>query len=95
MATLTPEVVRFGAKVHSAFEKKMNKIANLIASGLASSSEEERRTRTWSMLGVLIGGINMARAMKSTKASEEIAEAIKMSAIKAAGRIRATVANKS
>jgi len=95
MATLTPEVVRFGAKVHSAFEKKMSIIADLIASGLAGSSEEDRRSRAWSMLGVLIGGLNIARAMKSTKASEEIADAIKTSAIKAAGRTRATAPNKS
>lgn len=95
MATLTPEVVRFGTTVHSTFEKKMNKIINLIANGLAGSSEEERRTRAWSMLGVLIGGINVARAMKSTKVIEEVAEAIKSSAIKAAGRTRAIVPNKS
>ena len=88
MATLTPEVVRFGAEIHDVFEKKMNIIADLVANGLAGSSEEDRRARAWSMLGILIGGINVARAMKSTKASEEVAEAIKTAAIKAAGRAR-------
>lgn len=95
MATLTPEVVRFGTKVHSTFEKKMNNIINLIANGLAGSAEEERRTRAWSMIGVLIGGVNVARAMKSTKVIEEVAEAIKTAAIKAAGRTRVEVLNKS
>ena len=66
----------------------MNIIADLVANGLAGSSEEDRRARAWSMLGILIGGINVARAMKSTKASEEVAEAIKTAAIKAAGRAR-------
>ena len=91
MATLTPEVVRFGTEVHAIFEKKMTMIADLIASGLVGSSDEDRRARAWSMLGVLIGGINVARAMKSTKVSEEVAEAITTAAIKAAGRTRASV----
>lgn len=90
MATLTTEVVRSDAEVHAAFEKKMTMIADLVARGLAGSSDEDRRARAWSLLGVLIGGLNVARAMKSTKASEEVAEAIKSAAIKAAGRTRAT-----
>lgn len=94
MATLTPEAVRFGAKVHTIFEKKMLIIAGLIAKGLAGNSNEECLTRAWSMLGVLIGGINVARAMKSAKISEEVAEAIKATAIQAAGRARTIDTNK-
>ncbi len=89
MATLTSEVVRCGTEVHAAFEKKMSMIATLIARGLAGGSDEDRRARAWSMLGILIGGINVARAMKSAKASEEVAEAIKATAIRAVGRTRA------
>jgi len=89
MATLTPEVVRFGTKVHASFEKRMIMIADLVARGLVGGTDEDRRARAWSMLGVLIGGINVVRAMKSTKVSEEVAEAIKVAAIKAAGRTRA------
>lgn len=94
MATLIPEVVRFGPGVHAVFEKKMSTIADLIAQGFAGGSDVDRRTRAWSMLGVLIGGINMARAMKTTKASAEVSDAIKSAAIKAAGRTRAVVTNK-
>lgn len=90
MASLTPEVVRSDAEVQAVFEKKMTMIADLVARGLAGSSDEDRRARAWSLLGVLIGGLNVTRAMKSTKASEEVAEAIKTAAIKAAGRTRAT-----
>ncbi|NOZ54781.1 MAG: TetR/AcrR family transcriptional regulator [Gammaproteobacteria bacterium] len=89
MATLTPEVVRFDTKVHAAFEKKMTMIADLVANGLAGSSNEDRRARAWSMLGVLIGGLNVVRALNSTKVTEEVSEAIKAAAIKAAGRTRA------
>ena len=88
MATLTPEVVRSNPDLHAAFEKKMTLIADLIARGLAGSSDEDRRARAWAMLGLLIGGINVARAMKSTKVANEVAEAIKSTAIKAAGRTR-------
>lgn len=88
MATLTPDVVRSSPKVHTAYEKKMTQIADLISSGLAGGSDENRRARAWAMLSVLIGGINIARAMKSAKASDEVADAIIASAVAAAGRAR-------
>ncbi|WP_197722134.1 TetR/AcrR family transcriptional regulator [Sulfuriflexus mobilis] len=91
MATLTSEVVRSGAEVHAEYEKKMTMIAGLVARGLAGGSDEDRLARAWSMLGVLIGGINVSRAMKGAKVSEEVAEAIKSAAIKSAGRVRSTV----
>jgi len=90
MATLTPEVVRSETKIHSLYEKKMFIIAELIAHGLVGNSDEDRLARAWSMLAVLIGGINIARAMKSTKVTEEISGAIKASAIKSAGRACST-----
>ena len=89
MASLTQEVVRSKQDIRGIFEKKMAMIADLIANGLVGNAED-RRARAWAMLGILIGGINLARAMKSAKLSSEIADAIKTSAIKAAGRARAT-----
>lgn len=89
MATLTPEVVRFGSEVQGIFEEKMTIIAGLVARGLAGNSEEDRLARAWSMLGVLIGGLNVARAMKSSNGSDEVAAAITAAAVKAAGRTRA------
>jgi AcrR family transcriptional regulator len=88
MATLTPEVVRSGTEVHEAFEKKMSRIVELVANGLVGGSEQDRRARAWSMLGILVGGLNIARAMKTSKATDEVAGAIKAAAIKAAGRAR-------
>jgi AcrR family transcriptional regulator len=90
LAALTPEVVRFGAQVHTAYEKKMSVIIKLIANGLAGGSAEDRRNRAWAMLGVLIGGLNIARAMKTAKISDEVAAAIISSAIRVAGRGRVT-----
>jgi len=91
MATLTPEVVRSGAEVHEAFENKMSRIVDLVAGGLAGGSAQDRRARAWSMLGILVGGLNIARAMKTAKASDEVAAAITAAAIKAAGRTRSAV----
>lgn len=91
MAALTLDVARAGPKVREAFEKKLTNIAELVAAGLAGNSGEDCRARAWAMLGVLIGGVNVARAMKTPKVAEEIAESIKAAAIKVAGRTRNTV----
>jgi TetR/AcrR family transcriptional repressor of nem operon len=84
MATLTSEVVRSAPKVHAAFEKKMTLIADLVSQGLAGSSDEERRAKAWAVLGVLIGGINVARAMKGATVANEVAKATIIAAINVA-----------
>ena len=89
MATLTPDVVRSGPSVHAAFEKKMTRIANLVASGLAGTSDDCHR-RAWALLSVLIGGLTVSRAMKSKAVADEVADAITVAAMKAAGRTRST-----
>lgn len=86
MATLTSEVVRSGTEAHALYEKKIKQIARLVQQGLAGSSEQDRIDRAWSFLGILIGGINIARAMKSIKSAEEIAVAIRDAAVQAAGK---------
>ena len=85
MATLTPEVVRAGAGPQAIYEAKMTRIADLVAGGLAAGSEEARRARAWAMLSVLIGGLNVARAMASGQVAEEIAQAVKQAAVQVAG----------
>ncbi len=89
MTTLTPEVVRAGPKVHTLFEKKMKSIADLVAQGLSGSSDDDCKARAWAMLSTLIGGLTIARAMKNVKTADEVAEAAKSAAIKAAGKTRA------
>lgn len=88
MASLTTEVVRSGPTVRTVFEKKMNQIVSLMMRGLSGRTDDELRNRVWAMLGILIGGINVARAMKSQKMSNEVATAITDAAIKAAGRTK-------
>lgn len=88
MATLSPEVVRAGPPMHAAYEAKMKKIAELVAYGLEGGSADERRARAWAMLGVLIGGLTMARAVKTRKAAEEVASSIRIAAMNVAGKAR-------
>ena len=88
MATLTPEVARSNSELQALYEQKMTLIAQLVADGLANGSKDHRRSRAWALLGILIGGLNIARAMDREKITEEIAQSIKTAAIKAAGATR-------
>ncbi len=88
LATLSPEVVRTGSKTHAAYEAKMKKIVELLAHGLQGKSRDECRSRAWAMLGILIGGLTMARAVKTHKATDEIASSIQLSALSVAGKAR-------
>lgn len=88
MTTLSPEVVRAEPDVHAAYEAKMSRIVDLVADGLAGGSGEDRRARAWTMLGTLIGGLTLARAVKKRKVAEEIASSTRAAAVAAAGAVR-------
>jgi len=88
MTTLSPEVVRAGPEMRAAYEAKMKKIAHLIADGLEGGSESARHARAWATLGMLIGGLTIARAVKSRKTAEDIASSIRDAAVNAAGAAR-------
>jgi TetR/AcrR family transcriptional repressor of nem operon len=87
MTTLSPEVARARADFQEIYEKKMLVIVGLIAEGLEGGSVEERESRAWSVLGVLIGGLTMARAVSSESEAENIASSIKIAAINVAGSV--------
>ncbi|MEO4048477.1 TetR/AcrR family transcriptional regulator [Pseudomonas sp. CAU 1711] len=89
MAALTPEVARADAELRQAFEDKMTLIAELIARGLDCASAEQGHARAWALLGVLIGGLNMARALRSDAAVDGVVRAIEAAALQAAGPGRA------
>jgi len=88
MTTLSPEVARTDPKTRAAYEAKMIEITDLIADGLAGGSRAERRTRAWAMLGILIGGLTLARAVETREMAEEIASSIRIAAVNAAGAAR-------
>lgn len=89
MTTLSPEVARSGPDVKALFETKMKKIAGLVADGLPGGDEEQRLSRAWSMLGILIGGLTLVRSMKSNRLAEQIAKSIRRAAVDAAASLRA------
>lgn len=93
MTTLSPEVVRSRPEIHLIYEGKMTQIVGLLADGLKGDSREERLSRGWSFLGILIGGLTVARAVKSPKTVKTIAAAIKISAVSVAGATRAITNN--
>lgn len=93
MTTLSPEVVRAGPETRTGYEAKMVRIAGLIADGLAGGSADERRDRAWAMLGVLIGGLTIARAVNAPGTADAIATAIRTAAVTAAGPARAVNAD--
>lgn len=80
MTTLSPEVVRAGAELHENYEKKMKVIAELIANGLKGGEINERIAKAWALLGLLTGGLTMARAVKTQVTSDEIAKSINAAA---------------
>ena len=90
MTTLSPEVVRAIPEFRALYEKKMKKIVDIIAIGLEGDSIEERQARAWAMLGILIGGLTLSRAVKNKKVANEIANSIKHSAVNVAGKVKIT-----
>jgi len=87
MTTLSPEVVRTKPALHAIYEEKMLEIVALMTQGLVGKSEE-RFSKAWAVLGILIGGLTMARAVASIKTADRIAISITKAAINAAGKTK-------
>jgi len=88
MTTLSPEVVRTKPALHAIYEEKMLEIVGLMALGLDGETSEECFSRTWAVLGTLIGGLTMARAVDSLNTANQIATTITKAAITAAGNTK-------
>jgi len=88
MTTLSPEVVRTKPELHAIYEEKMVEIVELMAQGLEGNSHDECLSRGWTVLGILIGGLTMARAVASIKTADKIAFSITNAAINAAGQTK-------
>lgn len=82
MATLTGEVTRFSQDIHKIYEKKMEQIVLLIAKNINSDSGENKKAKAWSFLSILIGGLNVVRAIDDVNQKESVSKAIINSAIK-------------
>ncbi|MEP3245810.1 MAG: TetR/AcrR family transcriptional regulator [Sneathiella sp.] len=87
MAALSPEIARSSEQLQMLYQEKMTKITDLVAQGLEGETLRFRRDRAWAMLGILIGGLNVSRAMGGKTAAEEVAKACAAAAIQAAGSV--------
>lgn len=85
IASLTPEVIRSDDELHGSYENMMLLIIDLMANGLAGANNDERRARAWAVLSILIGGLGIARAVRSESVITDISRAVTLAAIVAAG----------
>lgn len=85
MTALTPEVIRSAKPVHETYEEKMTQITALMACGLAGDTAASPEGRAWAVLAILIGGLNLARAMSSGTVINTISNAVIDAALVAAG----------
>lgn len=83
MTTLSPEVVRAGPEMRTAYEAKMNRIVSLITDGLDGDIEQARHSRAWAMLSTLIGGLTLSRAVANPDIANMIAAAARTAALAA------------
>ena len=80
MTALTPDVVRSDATAKSVYSEKMNRIADLMAEGLAGGSKAEKRAQAWRLLSLFVGGLTLARAAEDGPMSQEIEAAVRATA---------------
>ena len=81
LQSLTGEVARADAETREAYEVELRKVIDATAANIAPGLKAERQEAT-ALLVLLVGGVSLARAVKSPTLSEEIAESIRWAAKK-------------
>ncbi len=81
MTTLSSEIARSDTDLKKIYEDKMQVIADLMASGFSGKLQKDRQDRAWAILGILIGGLNITRAIDNPTLSREVAKACKAVAL--------------
>ena len=84
LQSLTPEVGRADSRVRAAYERHLQAVVEAVAEGLPGGTLANRRRRAWALLVLLPGAVTLARATASAAVSEEIAAAVRATALKAA-----------
>ncbi|MEQ8287100.1 TetR/AcrR family transcriptional regulator [Thalassospira sp.] len=80
MTSLSPEIARADDETRALYDRKMQTIASLIAKGLSQFPKDQQLAKAWAFLGILIGGLTMARAMQHDDAVDGVSNAIKTAA---------------
>lgn len=85
LTTLSPEVVRLDEKTKALYDERMTDIVNVIAHGLSGGTSEDRIDRSRALIGILVGGLTMARAVGNKEAADSVAASIRRYAMEIAG----------
>jgi len=80
MTSLSPEMTRADGETRALYDRKMQTIAGLVAKGLPQFPEDQRLAKAWSFLGILIGGLTIARGLQDEAAIDAVASSIKSTA---------------
>jgi TetR/AcrR family transcriptional repressor of nem operon len=73
-AALAPEVARHSRRTRAAFEKKLEGFIELIAAQIAGSDRAARRRRAIAIFGLIMGTLQLARAVADRTLSDQIRE---------------------
>ena len=76
LPSLSPEVERAGSDTRLAYEAELQSVVAAFAKGLPGGTVSTRRTKAWTILGLLAGGLAMSRAVPGKKTSDEVAKAV-------------------
>jgi AcrR family transcriptional regulator len=81
LQSLTPEVTRADEVTRQAFESALLKALETFAAGLTSSGKPGC-DNAWADIALLVGGVTLARAVKSDALADEIADAVRKAIVK-------------
>ena len=84
-AALVAEIARHPAKTQGIFTGSVERIVLLIAARLRHGTDAERRRKAMAIYGMMVGSLQMARAVNDPKLSSEILENALEGAITLAG----------
>jgi TetR/AcrR family transcriptional regulator, transcriptional repressor for nem operon len=84
-AALVAEIARHPKQTRDAFTEKIAEIIDLIAAQIGKGSPTERRRKAIAAYGMMVGSLQLARAVNDKRLSDEILEDAVDAALKLAG----------
>ena len=84
-AALVAEIARHPKQTRGAFTEKISEIIDLIAAQIGKGSPAERRRKAIAAYGMMVGSLQLARAVNDRKLSDEILANAVDAALKLAG----------
>jgi TetR/AcrR family transcriptional regulator, transcriptional repressor for nem operon len=84
-AALVAEIARHPRQTRDAFTAKASEIIDLLAAQLGEGSAADRRKRAIAVYGLMVGALQLARAVNDSKLSDEILQNAGDAALKLAG----------